>query len=89
MDKQKIKNQKYYNGNKTKIAEKLYKKETCECCGDIVSHQNIKKHKRSTLCRKRTEKKKEIDDLIALKNKFTEMESTIDKLLLLQVPIIQ
>ena len=41
-------NKKYYEKNKEKIASKLYAKVTCEKCGRKVSHQNLKKHQKSS-----------------------------------------
>ena len=57
MDKKEY-NKKYYEKNKETIASKLYAKVTCEKCGRKVSHQNLKKHQRSSRC-----KAKSYDDI--------------------------
>ena len=81
MDKQKLKNQKYYAANKDKIAEKLYKKETCECCNRTVSHQNMVKHKRSGLCRKSQENNEHLGRLKELKEKYHEQDDELESAL--------
>ena len=50
MDKKEY-NKKYYEKNKETIASKLYAKVTCEKCGRKVSHQNLKKHQKSSKCK--------------------------------------
>ncbi len=52
MDKKEL-NKLYYETHKVEIAEKLYRKETCDCCGRVVSHQNMVKHKKTTYCTKK------------------------------------
>lgn len=47
-------NKNYYEKNKVKIAEKLYCKETCEHCQKVVSHQNMKKHQKSSYCKSKS-----------------------------------
>jgi len=43
-------NKSYYEKNKDKIKAQIYKKETCNLCKRMVSHQNMPKHKKSKLC---------------------------------------
>ena len=44
-------NKKYYEDNRTKMLEKYAKKEPCEICGKMLSHQNVlTKHKKSKQC---------------------------------------
>ena len=57
MQNKKESNRIYYENNKLKIAEKLYTKEECECCGRVISHQNMSSHKKTTYCRKIFEKR--------------------------------
>ena len=53
-------NKKYYEDNKTKMLEKMGKKEPCEICGKMLSHQNVlTKHKKSRQCLRAGELKKQ------------------------------
>ncbi len=53
MDKKEY-NKKYYEANKEKIASKLYAKVTCEKCDKCVSHQNLKKHQKTSYCKSKS-----------------------------------
>jgi hypothetical protein len=73
MDKKEY-NKKYYAENKGKIAEKLYAKEECPCCGRTVSHQNMIKHRKTSYCKSRsfTDVKQQILDL---QNEIKELKN--------------
>ena len=43
-------NKAYYQKNKDKIKAQISKKEACNLCNRMVSHQNIGKHKKSKIC---------------------------------------
>jgi hypothetical protein len=44
-------NKKYYEINRAQMLEKYAKKEPCEICGKMLSHQNVlTKHKKSKQC---------------------------------------
>ena len=44
-------NKEYYEINKAIMLEKMGKKEPCEICGKMLSHQNVlTKHKKSKQC---------------------------------------
>ena len=59
--------QDYYHVNKEKIAAKLYKKEVCECCSRIVTHQNMSKHKTLAVCKRQGRIRKELSLLQRMK----------------------
>lgn len=59
---------KYYEDNKTKILSAILKPEKCIYCGRTVTHQNIIKHQKTTLCKKfrDSEKFKSFDNIVHL-----------------------
>jgi hypothetical protein len=59
-------NKQYYEKNKEKLAEHLYKKIVCDGCGRTCSFQNMKKHKQTALCigRSKEDKLQEADKII-------------------------
>lgn len=55
----------YYAKNKDNIAEKLYAKEKCPCCGKKVNHQHMTKHQKTPRCIKK--RSDNIDMLLEVK----------------------
>ena len=43
-------NNAYYEKNKERIKEQMFRKEICQFCSREVNHQNIARHKKSKLC---------------------------------------
>lgn len=58
-EERKIYNKKYYETNKSKIISKALTKITCEFCGRSVINNNINKHQKSSICKRKTEQNKE------------------------------
>lgn len=80
-------NKKYYKENKDRLAEQLYKKVECDGCGRSVNFQNLNKHKKSVLCKNRSNHVESKIDIVAkiLKiendlNNLLEMKNDIEKL---------
>jgi hypothetical protein len=72
-------NKKYYETNKIEIAKKLYAKVTCPDCERCVSHQNLKKHQKTSYCKSKSyvDVRKQLEDLqneiIKLKENSTKV----------------
>ena len=58
-------NKKYYAANKAKICAQLFEKEKCLLCDKFISHQNMKKHMTSKLCKSRASRKQSNIDITA------------------------
>ena len=71
-------NKKYYAENKTKICAQLFEKEKCLLCDKFISHQNMKKHMTSKLCKSRASRKQSNIDITA------ELESIKKELALIK-----
>ena len=67
-EQQKEYNKKYYTENKNKIKAKITKPEDCPFCGRYVNHSNMKKHKKSDLC------KNNRDEYLELQNRNLTVE---------------
>lgn len=49
-------NAKYYADNKERILAMLCKMVICPLCGTSTSHQNLKRHQKGKLCKRRAER---------------------------------
>ena len=65
MESRKDYNKKYYAANKTKICAQLFEKEKCLLCDKLISHQNMKKHMTSKLCKSRATRQQPNIDITA------------------------
>ncbi len=70
----------YYETNKEKIAEKLYKKEECPICQRSISHQNVNKHMKTSYCLRRKNKLEEKKILDAVRGS-DELYKTISEMI--------
>jgi len=52
-------NKNYYSQNKASLLNKAYKKETCDLCGRDVCHVNMRRHKKTPLCKRRQQEQAE------------------------------
>lgn len=51
---------KYYADNKERILAMLREMVICPFCGSSSSHQNLKRHQKSNLCKRRMERKNKV-----------------------------
>ncbi len=58
-EQRKIYNKKYYDTNKAKIIEKATTKVECEFCKRSVIHNNILKHYKSEICKRKSKELQE------------------------------
>lgn len=65
-------NREYYAKNSVKTNAKLYAKETCQHCGRAVSHQNMFKHMKTELCKRRRSAKEAVE--------FSKLSSRINEI---------
>ncbi len=76
-------NKAYYQKNKDKIKAQISKKEACNLCNRIVSHQNIQRHKDSKLCKSRRanidSNAEVLSDILSLKAQIEELRQAAIK----------